>query len=214
MGGRHAKATDLPHGPPWQCVNEGRYIVSDKLLRFVPVLMMAAVIAGGTSSDPRAILNPGGGSQQQTMVDPKTNAEVIQGTCPQVILREGTAYYRTYAKGGNGDPAKVIHQASITDTTRQCRISGDQMIITVVASGRVVAGPAGKAGTVEVPIRVAVLEGETVLYSELHKQPVTILEGMPAEQFIFTDANVTFPASSAATAKLYVGFDPGPYNTP
>ncbi|KGF67751.1 lipoprotein [Hoeflea sp. BAL378] len=183
------------------------------MLRFVPALLGAALIAGCTSADPRAVLNPGAGGQQAA-IDPVTNSEVIQGTCPQVVLREGTAYYRQFAKGGDGDPAKIMHQASISDTTRQCRISGDQMIITVAVSGRVVTGPAGKAGTVEVPVRVAVIEGENVLYSDLQKHPVTLLEGMPAEQFIFTNSSVTFPAASARSVKLYVGFDPGPYDTP
>ncbi|MCY0094183.1 hypothetical protein [Hoeflea ulvae] len=185
--------------------------MSNSLLRFIPALIGAAVIAGCTSTDPRAVLGGGG---QQPAIDQATNAPVVQGTCPQVILREGTAYYTRYAKGGEGDATKVMHQASISDTTRQCRISGDQMIITVVASGRVVAGPAGKPGTVEVPVRIAVVEGDTVLYSELQKQPVNLLEGMPAEQFIFTNDSVAFPAASSQTAKLYVGIDPGPYNTP
>ena len=180
-------------------------------MRFVPVLIGAGLIAGCTSADPRAVLNPGG---DQPKVDPVTNSEVVQGACPQVSLREGTAYYRTYAKGGDGDPTKVINQASISDTTRQCRLSGDQIIVTVAVSGRVVTGPAGKSGTVEVPVRVAVVEGDNVLYSELQKYPVTIVEGMPAEQFIYTNAGVTFPATASRTAKLYVGFDPGPYNTP
>ncbi|MDP2732584.1 MAG: hypothetical protein Q8O63_05670 [Hoeflea sp.] len=187
--------------------------MSNRLLRFIPVLIGTAVLAGCTSSDPRAVLNPGGAAQQ-TAIDQVTDSQVVQGACPQVVLREGTAYYTRYAKGGDGDPAKVIHQASISDTTRQCRISGDQMIVTVVVSGRVVSGPAGKAGPVDLPVRVAVLEGETVLYSDLQKQPVVLLEGMPAEQFIHTNASVTFPATSSRTAKLYVGFDPGPYNTP
>jgi len=192
-------------------VNEGRYIVSKNLLRFAPVLISAALIAGCNSVDPRAVL---GGGSQQAAVDPATNAEVVQGACPVVTLREGTAYYTSYVKGGDGDPAKVIHQASISDTTRQCRISGDQMIVTVVVSGRVVTGPAGKAGEVNVPLRVAVVDGENVLYSELQKQPVIIAQGGAAEQFIFTNANVSFPASASRTAKLYAGFDPGPYNTP
>lgn len=196
-----------------RCVNEGRYIVSKRLLRFIPVLIGAAAIAGCTSSDPRAVLNPGG-TDQQAAIDPATNSQVVQGSCPQIVLREGTAYYTRYAKGGDGDATKVLYQASISDTTRQCRISGDQMIVTVVASGRVVSGPAGKPGTVEVPVRVAAVDGETVLYSELQKQPVILLEGMPAEQFIFTNATVAFPASAAGTAKLFVGIDAGPYDTP
>lgn len=194
-------------------MDEGRYIVSKSLLRFAPVLISAALIAGCTSADPRAVLSPGDGGQQPA-IDAATNSAVVQGACPAVTLREGTAYYTTYAKGGDGDPAKVIHQASISDTTRQCRISGDQMTITVVVSGRVVGGPAAKSGEVNLPLRVAVLDGETVLYSELQKHPVIIAEGGPAEQFIYTNASVTLPVSASRSAKLYAGFDPGPYNTP
>jgi hypothetical protein len=183
------------------------------MLRSVPVLLGAALIAGCTAADPGAILNPRG-SNPQPAIDPVTNAAVVQGACPQVQLREGTAFYRTYAKGGDGDPSKVIHQASIADTTRQCRISGGQMVMTVVASGRLVAGPAGKAGQVDVPVRVAVLDGETVLYSELQKQPVVLTDGAPTTQFVFTNPSVTFPASASRSAKVYIGFDPGPYNTP
>jgi len=187
--------------------------VSHNLLRFVPVLISAALIAGCTSADPRGLLGSGG-SNDQANIDSVTNAAVVQGACPAVTLREGTAYYTTYSKGGDGDPAKVIHQASITDTTRQCRISGDQMIITVVVSGRVVGGPQAKTGDVNLPLRVVALDGETVLYSELQKQPVAIAAGGPAEQFIYTNTSVTFPASASRSAKLYAGFDPGPYNTP
>jgi hypothetical protein len=106
-----------------------------------------------------------------------TDVAVVQGACPEVLLREGTAYYTTYAKGGDGDPAKVIHQASISDTTRQCRISGDQLVVTVVVTGRVVGGPEAKSGEVNLPLRVVALDGETVLYSELQKQPVVMTAG-------------------------------------
>ncbi|MEM5473695.1 hypothetical protein WNZ14_18340 [Hoeflea sp. AS60] len=186
--------------------------MSQSLLRFAPVLISAALIAGCTSADPRSVLSPGGGDKQPT-IDAASNSAVVQGACPAVSLREGTAYYTTYSKGGDGDPAKVIHQASISDTTRQCRISGDQLTVTVVVSGRVVGGPQAKTGDVNLPLRVVVLDGETVLYSELQKYAVAIAEGGPAEQFIYTNANVTFPVSASRTAKIYAGFDPGPYNT-
>ena len=115
------------------------FIVSQSLLRFAPVLFSAALIAGCTSADPRSVLGSAGTNQQ-----PAAEPAVIQGSCPAVSLREGTAYYTTYAKGGDGDPSKIIHQASISDTTRQCRVSGDQMIMTVVVSGRVVGGLSGQ----------------------------------------------------------------------
>lgn len=187
--------------------------MSIDVLRFIPVLLGVALIAGCTSADPRAILNPDP-SKQQTAIDQASNSAVVQGSCPRIFLREGTAIYRAYAKGGEDDPSQVIHQSSITDTTRQCRISGDQTIMTVVASGRLVSGPAGKAGQVDLPVRVAVLDGEDVLYSELQKQPVILTEAAPASQFVFTNSTVTFPVSAARRAKVFIGFDPGPYDTP
>ena len=81
--------------------------MSQSLLRFAPVLISAALIAGCTSADPRSVLGSGG-ADQKPPVDAATGSAVVQGACPAVILREGTAYYTTYVKGGDGDPAKAI----------------------------------------------------------------------------------------------------------
>ena len=182
----------------------------------VPVALV--LLAGCSTSDTQTVLDPGAvqdtGGQEVAAVDPVANATVVQASCPRVELREGTAYFRTYAKGGDGDPQKVIHQASFSDTNRQCRLSGGDMIMTVQATGRVVAGPAGGPGTVNLPVRVAVTDGDTVLYSELQRTDVSLPDGAPTAQFLFTNSTVTFPAASARAVKVFVGFDPGPYNTP
>ena len=185
--------------------------MSDKFLRFLPALFGVALIAGCTSTDTGNVLNPNG----EGAVDAATQSQVIQGKCPSVSLREGTAYFATYAKGGEKekDASKIMQQASIADTTRQCRVSGDQLVMTVVASGRLVAGPAGGPGTVELPVRVVVLDGDKVLYSELQKQPVELPQGTLTTQFVVTNSQVTFPATAAGSAQVFIGFDPGPYNT-
>lgn len=182
----------------------------NSLSRIGTALTLAAFLAACQGTDPAKVLNP----NQGTAVDDKTQSAVVQGTCPTLALREGTAYFTTYAKGGDGDPSQVIHQASIADTTRQCRISGNDMIMTVQASGRVIAGPAGGAGTVELPIRVVVRTADTTVYSELTKTSVELPAGEPTAQFLFTNSTVTFPASQAGAVKVWVGFDPGPYDTP
>lgn len=180
-------------------------------MRLLTGLATAALVAGCSAGDAAKVLTP---TAPAPAVDSVTQAAVVQGSCPKVELREGTAYFTTYAKGGDNDPSKIVRQASITDTTRQCRTDGTQIIMTVQATGRVVAGPAGGAGDIEVPIRVVAMEGETVLYSELQKQVVSLPQGQPTAQFLFTNAAVTIPATSSSTAKVMVGFDPGPYNTP
>lgn len=185
-------------------------IVSNSFSRLAAALATCAVLAGCTAADTAKVLNPNGG----TAIDSVTQAPIVQGFCPEVRLREGTAYFRTYARGGEGDPEKVIHQASITETTRQCRTDGTTMTMTVQATGRVLAGPAGGPGGVVLPVRVVVMAGDEVLYSELQKQTVTLPQGEPTTQFLFTNSKVAFPAASSRAVKIWVGFDPGPYATP
>jgi hypothetical protein len=184
--------------------------VFNSFSRIGTALTLAALLAACQGADPAKVLNP----NMQSNIDEKTQSEVVQGTCPTLSLREGTAYFTKYAKGGDGDATKVVHQASISDTTRQCRISGSDVIMTVQASGRVVAGPEGGPGPVELPIRVVVRNGDSTVYSELTKTTVDLPAGDPTTQFLFTNSTVTFPANLAGTVKVWVGFDPGPYDTP
>ncbi|MCD2173021.1 hypothetical protein [Rhizobium sp. C4] len=139
---------------------------------------------------------------------------VVQGNCPRIVLRDGTAYHDAYVGGtkaqpdGTMDQAKLMYQASIANTTRQCRLEGGQMVITVQVAGRIVLGQAGAKGNAKLPIRVAVTDGDKVLYSELVPFEAPLPTTEPAGQFLFSKDNVTIPAG-ADTAMIYVGFDNG-----
>ena len=69
-----------------------------------------------------------------------------------------------------------------------------------------------RAGTITMPIRVAVVEGDKVLYSKLHEQTVQVSQ-TGATQFIFTDPGVNLPRPSGPNYLVFVGYDEGPYNT-
>ena len=58
-------------------------------------------------------------------------------------------------------------------------------------------------------IRVAIAEGDAVLYSQLHQFQVTIVPGQAATQFVFNDPNPSVPLSSAKAITIFVGFDEG-----
>jgi hypothetical protein len=159
----------------------------------------------------------GGGGPLATAVrgGPDTAAAttpVVQGTCPTVGLRDGTAFYRTYAGNDQSDPAQVRYQVSLAETTRQCTLSGSEIVMNVTAAGRIVVGPAGAPGTVQMPIRVAAVRGEEVLYSQLTNFSATVDQG--SGQFLFSDTNVRIPAANARGVRVFVGFDEGPYDTP
>ena len=80
----------------------------------------------------------------------------------------------------------------------------------IVAAGRVVEGPKGQSGALELPIRVAVAQGENVPYSQLGTVQVTVAPNGGATQFLFKDQQVVVPAPTAQNLQVFVGFDEGP----
>lgn len=142
--------------------------------------------------------------------DNRITAEELRAYCPSVSLREGTAYFSKYAKSAEKTPEQLIYQATITDTTRACKYGNGNMTIEVAAAGRIVPGAKFSAGTTNMPIRVAVVEGDKVVYSKLHQQSVA-LSDKAAKQFVFNDNQVTIPMPERQNVQVFVGFDEGPY---
>jgi hypothetical protein len=133
--------------------------------------------------------------------------------CPQVTVRAGAS---TYGVGATGKPAvgnDVRFQATITKMARECARNGGDITVRVGIQGRVIAGPAGAPNSVEVPLRVAVVQGgvgEKVIASKAYRTTVEMSEG-GSVPFTFVAEDLSYPVPSAATADsyiFYVGFDP------
>lgn len=133
--------------------------------------------------------------------------------CPQVTVRAGAS---TYGVGATGKPAvgnDVRFQASITKMARECIRNGGQITARIGIQGRVIAGPAGAPSTVDVPLRIAVVQGgvgEKVIASKAYRTTVEMSEG-GSVPFTFVAEDLAYPVPSAATADsyiFYVGFDP------
>ncbi|MRN42375.1 MULTISPECIES: hypothetical protein [unclassified Brucella] len=137
----------------------------------------------------------------------------LRAYCPSVSLRDGTAFFNTYEKGGDKDPERVIYQAALTDTTRSCQYGNGTLTMDIAGAGKVVPGPKYKTGTIVMPIRVAIRQGDQVVYSKLHKQRVSITNPDTATQFVFNDKGVTIPMRDKQNVQIFIGFDEGPYNT-
>lgn len=173
------------------------------------MLIVAACQSGGSGGgffappqpkDPKQIAEEEG----------KILASELLAYCPNVTLRDGTAFFNSYAKGGQDDPAKLTYQSAITDATRNCTRTDTTMSINVGVAGKVVTGPAGGPGTVNMPIRIAVIRGEEVLYSQLHKNAVQVTDTSTATQWVFTVPNITIPKPTARDVQIFVGYDEGP----
>ena len=180
----------------------GRFLAGFALAGF----MLAA--AGCQSGDAGGVLGLGGDKPKQPE-EGKVLASELLAYCPRVTLKEDTGVINKYAKGGEDDPAKLFYQASISDVTRSCNRTTGMLNMNVAVAGRVVPGPVGVSGAVTVPIRIVVLQGTDVLYSQVFNHQVQVGGGQ-AQQFVFNDPNVTVPIPADNTLQVLAGFDSGP----
>jgi hypothetical protein len=180
-------------------LNQKQFIVGFAFSGFI-------LVAAGCQSS----VAPGSNADAPKPPQEKILESELRAYCPGVILRDGTAFYRTYAKGGQDDPTKLAYQAAITDVTRSCTRSNGMMTINIAAAGKVVMGPAGAPGTITMPIRIAVVRGDEVLYSKLHQYQVNVGDKSVATQFVFNDPNVLIPEPQPGSVQVFAGYDEGP----
>lgn len=134
-------------------------------------------------------------------------------TCPMVSIRPGAA---TYAVGAQGKPAvgnDLAYQATITRTARSCDLTNGQVSVKIGIQGRVIVGPAGSPETIEVPLRVAVVQ-EGVNPKPIATKVFTTtvsMAGQTSVEYSLVGEDFSYPAPSAVANDsyvFYIGFDP------
>ncbi|NDW06467.1 hypothetical protein [Jiella pacifica] len=123
--------------------------------------------------------------------------------CPQASIREGTSTMQ------NKDGDALDYQAVIVNAKRDCRIVNGQLQITVGVEGRLMPGRAAKNRTIELPIRVAVVGQDGVIYSNLGKLSLPVKKGGTAQTFRYVEDKILI-APAAGGVVVYTGFDEGP----
>jgi hypothetical protein len=139
--------------------------------------LIAASTSGAAPADPSGSAAPAAAPDSSTKKQYTASDFTKSKFCPPIEISPQTEAMTIYERGHDKDPSYVRYQASITKTARECYHSGDTLTIKVGISGRVVAGPKGGAGTITLPIRVAVVKqigGQKPFYSNLFKKSVTL----------------------------------------
>ena len=157
----------------------------------------------------------GGKSEEPAEASPPAAAPDSQSelTCPPVSIRAGASTYAVAAPGKQAVGNDLRYQATISKTARQCSIEGGQITARIGIQGRVIAGPAGAPSAVQVPIRVAVVQGgvsEKTIATKAYQTTVTMTEG-GSEPFTLVAEDLTYPAPPGAVGDsyiFYIGFDP------
>ncbi len=137
--------------------------------------------------------------------------------CPEVQIRTGAATLTIGSKPGEGEPAAldVRYQGSIVRTARECHVNAGIMTMKVGIEGRVITGPAGGPGTVEVPLRIAVVQEGVepkAVASKFAKETVTMNNSIDRVTFTHIEPDIAFPLPQPLGLidryVVYVGFDP------
>jgi hypothetical protein len=145
------------------------------------------------------------------IVDNKGPAPEIN--CPPVGIRAGASTFAVAAPGKEAVGNDVRFQATITKTARECIRDGSDITAHIGIQGRVIVGPAGAPATVEVPLRVAVVQGgvaEKVIATKAYRTNVELGE-QDSVPFSLVIDDLVFPEPSGADIDkyiFYIGFDP------
>jgi hypothetical protein len=177
--------------------------------------LFAAPVAAQSLSDRFKSLFGGKSDEPAPTAPPAAGAEAVDPdlTCPPVSVRAGASTFAVAAPGKQAVGNDLRYQATISKTARECSINGGQITARIGIQGRVIAGPAGAPSTVQVPLRIAVVQagvGEKVIATRAYQTTVSMSEDSSVPFTIVAD-DLVYPAPSAAVGDnyvFYIGFDP------
>jgi len=135
--------------------------------------------------------------------------------CPRVEVRIGAS---TLTIGPTGDKAAMSlkYQGTFSRAARECAVVDGNRVMKIGVQGRVIVGPAGGPGQVDVPLRFAVVQetpgGSTPIATKFIRLPVMIGPNDGNVPFTHIEDAISFPLPAPMTLLddyvAYVGFDP------
>lgn len=136
--------------------------------------------------------------------------------CPFLDIRQGasTLTIPPPPPDGANEAMSLKYQGTFVRAARDCAVVSGQMVMRVGVQGRIIVGPAGGPGQVDVPLRIAIvsapLTAPKTLVTKLIRIPVAIGPNTSNADFTHIEEGLTFPmpAPGAEPSLVYIGFDP------
>jgi hypothetical protein len=197
-----------------------------RLRAALALAMAGAVLSGcgggsslGASSDTSSSPSIGSrfsqlfGSKSQAVGETAPPPVDNELSCPPVTIRAGASTFAVGVPGKEAVGNDLRYQATITRTARDCTKTGDQITARIGILGRVIVGPAGSPQTVEIPLRVAVVQGgvqEKTIATKVYRTTVSMADG-DSVPFSLVAEDMVYPVPQGADGDsyiFYIGFDP------
>lgn len=130
--------------------------------------------------------------------------------CPRVDVADGGAALQSYAGGRTGDPAALRSQIAIGDLARECNGRPDgSTVVKVGVAGHVLLGAGGASGRYDVPVRIVVKRGSTVIATRTQRVAVAVPAGDTQAEFSVVEDGIVVPASDSQSFDIEVGLGGG-----
>ena len=169
----------------------------------------------GTSRSLSEVFSGGSASYAQAGTPAAATAtEFDPADCPPVDIRAGASTFSVNSASKDPSQSALRYQGNFSQTARSCSRSGSTMTIKLGVQGRIILGPGGGPGQIEVPIRFALVEEGVqpkTIWTKFYKVPVVIADGQPSVAFTHIEDDLTVPMPSKTSLDayiLYIGFDP------
>jgi hypothetical protein len=134
--------------------------------------------------------------------------------CPGVEIRQGASTFQQSGADTGSSALSLRYQANFIRFARECALRDGNVVMKVGIEGRVIIGPAGAAGQLALPVRLAVvkegLEPRTI-WTKFYMVPVVMPPGQPNVLFTHVEEDMSFPnppGDELDKYVVYVGFDP------
>jgi hypothetical protein len=133
--------------------------------------------------------------------------------CPNVEIRAGTGTLTVAGKPPESSSNEVRYQLNFTQLARQCMVTGADLVMKVGVQGRIIVGPVGGPGQVDIPLRYAVVrEGAPAktIATKFKRVAADVPSGQTNVGFSDVEESLSFPMPSRAELPayiVYVGFD-------
>ena len=141
--------------------------------------------------------------------------------CPLITIRQGastlvigqTASSASDATNTNNGAMGVKYQGTFVRAARECAVAGGNVVMKIGVQGRIIVGPAGGPGEVNIPLRIAVVD-ETPnkakpIVTRFVRIPVTVGAATDNPTFTHVEEGLSFPMPRDLDRYVvYIGFDP------
>src|SRR5262249_33270857 len=156
---------------------------------------VASFFSGATQKEPQPVANA------------QPDAE-----CPFLDIRQGasTLTIPPPPPDGANEAMSLKYQGTFVRAARDCAVVSGQMVMPVGVQGRIIVGPAGGPGQVDVPLRIAIvsapLTAPKTLVTKLIRIPVAIGPNTSNTDFTHIEEGLTFPmpAPGAEPSLVYI----------